>query len=354
MQFRVPPLALVTTTGFLLMAVSNFSRPARASDVGPAAHEAAVLDRIFANWKARHDRVHSFHFTWDCRTTCRKGSRDFSSDLDVRFDRDQVFQQVGVQFWMDGDGRQCLVRTPTFKVPQVKVVGSGPVVNRWVIDGKTTLRFFARSEFESGSAPPRPLAPYGLLYPHAIDDQSIPDPTLFAMLLTFRPQAPAISWLREQCHLVDEHAAVDNGHFVKFQRVVQREEACWVSPARDDVVVHWAIQSEPSSRWEGLIRYAKDKSFGWVPSEWSHTFGTTVSEYKVTSYAINEAIDPKTFSLEFPAGTPVQEQSPTAKHKHYVVQRDGRKRPIPVNEFMDLAGFVVHHEKPIPAKPPAK
>src|SRR5579862_8500598 len=323
MAFRLRRrLAIVATALLFFAAASHFSLSARADDPARAARESAVLDRIFANWKARHDRVHSLHFTMDCRHIHKKGSLDFSSSSQARFDRDQEFQQFGVQLWIDGDDRMCLVTTPTFKVPQAKLTDTRRVVCRWVTVGTTTSMYSAGSWWETGVPAVRAFTPNGSVYRNPAGDQRMPGPVARPLLLTFRPRFASLSWQREQCRLVDENATVDSGHYVKFQRVIEpsciipfrREEACWVSPARDDVVVHWSIEVK-DRRFDGSIKCKKDKTYGWIPSEWSvGTKGEEFSEYKVTNYALNEKIDPAVFSQEFPAGTPVEDQldSPAA------------------------------------------
>jgi hypothetical protein len=344
--------AIVSGTVFCLVVaadLADFSATARADDPAPSVDDAAVLDRIFANWKARHDRVHSLHFTMDCRTTYKKGSLDFSSSSQARFDRDQEFQQFGVQLWIEGDDRMCLVTTPTFKVPQAKLSDTRRIVSRFVTVGTTTSTYSASSWWETGVPAVRAFTPYGTVYRNPAGDQRMIGPVLRALLLTFRPQFASLSWQREQCRLVGENATVDGGQYVKFQRVIEpsriipfrREEACWVSPARDDVVVHWSIEVK-DRRIDGSIKHKKDKTFGWIPWEWSvGTKGEEFSEYKVTNYALNEKIDPAIFSQEFPAGTPVEDQldSPAAQTLlHYVVQQDGSKRTISREDFSRLTG----------------
>jgi hypothetical protein len=355
-------LALVATLILLLAPAPPLSLSARADDAPKAAHEAAVLDRIFADWKARHDRVRSLHFTMDCRTTYKKGSLDFSSSAQARFDRDQEFQQFGVQLWIEGDDRLCIVTTPTFKVPQAKLTDTRRVVSRFVTVGTTTSMHSAGSWWETGVPAVRAFTPYGTVYRNPAGDRRMPGPVARPLLMTFRPQFASLSWQREQCRLVDENATVDSGHYVKFQRVIEpsriipfrREEACWVSPARDDVVVHWSIEVKDRTI-DGSIKCKKDKTSGWIPSEWSvGTKGEEFSEYTVTNYAINEKIDPAIFSQEFPAGTPVVDQldSPAARTiRHYVVQEDGSKRTITNEDFIRLAGLVDPPQKPAPAKP---
>jgi hypothetical protein len=348
MLFRpLPRFAIVVTALFFLASASHFAQAAPADDAPKAAHAAAVLDRIFANWKARHDRVHSLHFTWDCRITERKGAWDFSKRPHTRFEREQVFEQFGVQLWIDGDERICLVITPIFKIPGANVTDTGRAVGRWVTVGSQGSSLIAGRIYETGDPAPRATGTRGMLFPSSTAGER-PDPRLQALLLTFRPQDSSLSWLKDQCRLVDENGGVDNGRYVKFGRAIERSplnpertDACWVSPARDDVVVHWTMRSPRFSSWEGSIKYKKDKAYGWIPSEWTTDFGDVLTECRVTSYAINETIDPAVFSQQFPAGTPVQEQldKDRAKFRYFVLQQDGSKRTISPQEYARVTGF---------------
>jgi hypothetical protein len=308
----------VVVMAFLFLApASDCGRLARAADPAPTAHESSVLDRIFANWKTRHDRVHSFHFVYDCRITHRKGSPDpLMSPMVTPLDHDEVFDQFGAELWMEGDDRLCWVETPRFKLPQAKRRDVSRVSFRSAIVGKTAWWYEASSPYETGGTPSSAVEPHALLYPAAARGRMLPDPQLQAPLLTFRPEHSAVvTWMKAQCCLVSEQAAVDNGHYVEFQRVVprggrfvpRREETCWVSPGRDDVVVHWTIEMpgekfglSPAPTCVGTIKYKKDKTYGWIPSEWTCEYvGRHISEFKVTGYAINEKIDPAIFSRTF-------------------------------------------------------
>jgi hypothetical protein len=68
----------------------------------------------------------------------------------------------------------------------------------------------------------------------------------------------------------------------------------------------------------------------------------------VTSYAINEKIDPAVFSHEFPAGTPVKD---AVEFRYFVVQQDGSKRAISPQEYFRLAAF---SDSPTKQGPPKK
>jgi hypothetical protein len=336
-----------------LAAPSDSCRKARANDSVQTARDSAVLDRIFANWKARHDRVHSMHFRWDCRETRKKGTFDPSTrgrTRRVRLDHDQEFDQFGVQLWIDSDERMCSVYTPKFKVPTTKLTDPGRVVGRWMSDGKTDWQLITGWLWETGAS--QPPVRNGAVSPH--QTARMPDLMLQSLLLTFRPQQSSVSWQRDQCQLVSEHAIIDGGHYVKIQRVFEptrankfrRVETCWVDPARDDVIVHWENR-DPYGAINGAITYQRDKTCGWVPSQWTVEFPGNLQNYKVTKYTINESIDPGTFSHEFPAGTPV---SDTTIPGCYVVQSGGSKKTISTEEFHRLRLSPVQPKAQVPTK----
>jgi hypothetical protein len=349
-------LAIAATALVVTVARSNVL-PARDDDAAPKAHEAVVLDRIFANWKARNDRVRSFHFTYDCRTTYRKGRLDLSREPRAKLDHDQAFDQFGVQLWVDGDDRMCSLVTPSFKVPGVELTDTRRNVARFVIVGNTAYTHYSASWWKTGRPLSPPFAPYGLLYQAPIADARSPIYSFQALSLTFRSQPPSLFLPQDECRLVDENAVVDNGHYVEFRRNGSSDATLWVSPAREDVVVHWTTRSQGTSA-EGSIKYKRDDRYGWIPAEWTCDYlGHMLEESKMTAYSINEKIDPAVFSLEFPAGTPV-EDSREAKSletiRHYVVESAGSNRLISHDEFNRLAHLGNPIKPPVPAKRQAK
>jgi hypothetical protein len=346
-------LAIAATALFVSEAASRVLS-ARADDPVPTTHEAAVLDGIFTKWKARHDRVRSFHFKWDCRTTCKKGTADYSSTSQppAILDRDQVFEQSGAEIWVDGDDRMSLVGPPRYKSQLAGSIDKGRIAERSVVVGNTTARYWAGPNWV-GQASTRTSGPSGALFqPRA--DRSIPISGFGPLLLAFRPQAPDVSWLRERCRLVEDDARGDDGRDVKCRRVVTSKrfadggsragftETISVSPVRDDLVVRWVTERSPVATCFGTIRHKKDKTYGWIPSEWSCDFrGEQLDEYRVTSYEINEKIDPSVFSLEFPPGTPICDQlsgNDPEKILYFVVEKDGSKRTISGREYARLRG----------------
>jgi len=339
-------LALAATAFFFLLAGPGLS--SHAGEPAQTPHESAILDRIFANWKARHDRVHSLHFTIDSRTLYKKGASDVSSTAPRRLDRDQLFQQFGAEIWIEGDDRMCIVNTPMFKVPQAKLTETDRVVGRWVRVGETISIFFASRWFETGVAPPNLFAPNGSVWRNVRMDAPLSAPLGRPVLMMFRPQSPWVSLQREQFRLVDEDSPIDGGRYIEFQRVMEashdaplrRDESFWVSPARGDAVAHWRIEAKERTI-DGSVKYQKDPTCGWVPSEWTvGTRGAEFSEYTVVKYELNAKIDPAVFSQTFPAGTPVEERvgsGAAQKTRHYVVQPDGSERAITFRDYLRLA-----------------
>jgi hypothetical protein len=321
-------LAIVATEFLLLAIVRDYGPLARSSDAVQTVHEAAVLHRIFSNWKLRHDRVQSLHVTIDCRRSSRGTSQRTGRRPGALA---PVFEQSGVQLWIQGDDRIYLASTPVFEVPQAKLMDIRRVVSRDVSVGQMSL-FLATdwTDPETGTPRPRAFAPLALVSRSARGRPRLLGAVVLPLLLTFRPQHPELSWLRDECRLVDEDAIIDNGHFLRFQRFVEdlrRDETCWVSPARDDVVVHWRHATKEVVT-EGSIKYKKDTTSGWMPWEWIEYRGETVSEYRVTSYEVNPKIDPAIFSQEIPAATTV-----------ILVEPDGLRRPISHKDYRRLMGL---------------
>jgi len=347
MSFRPPLRLVIVAMGILcLPPASTYSLLARAADEGTdparATHESAVLNRIFANWKARHDRVRSLHFTWDSRLTLRQGSIDVTRQQKPGaasiLSREQAFNEFGAQIWVNGDERVCTVHTPSFKAPAAAPTGAGRIVGRWMVDGKTQSLFYVKAPFETGAA-----KRHGYDRGHILRVPS-KQPALLAdlqpLFLTYRTQYTALSWQREQCHLITENAIVDGGHYVKFHRFVKdadpsREDICWIDPSRNDVVVHWEMRHESPGwgTWSGSIKYQKDRIYGWVPSgwtcEWSGPTRSTL-ECKVTKFEINEQAPPDTFTAKFPAGTAVLDE---VNNRQFLIQNDGSKRLISREEL---------------------
>jgi hypothetical protein len=358
--------ATIVAIAFLLASTACDSLPLRAADPQPTAHEAAILDRTFTNWKARHDRVRSLHFTWDYRTTFKKGSLDFASTATPRpvLKHDQVFERFGAQLWIEGDDRLCLVLTPGFKVPQAKLKDIHRVVIRRVIVGKSMSTFSSGALWETGEPAPGSFAPRAEVYP-CDPDSAIFRSELSLPLFPFRAQTPFLPWQKKEFRVLDENASIDNGRYLKLQRIVEprgvnaakHDEFYWVSPGREDAVVHCLIKFPLLRDCEGSIKFKRDPTHDWVPSEWTLQVAGVFEECKLTDYSINEKIDPAVFADRFPPGTPVKELLGDSSHMEtrcYIVEPDGSKRSISPKEYLRLVGLGQRAPKADAGKPQGK
>ncbi len=82
---------------------------------------------------------------------------------------------------------------------------------------------------------------------------------------------------------------------------------------------------------------AADEVLGWLPREWTLVVKTDgdgrplwTESVTVGEYEINAQVDPSTFQIEFPAGTWVSDYT---TGERYIVEDDGRKRPVLPGEF---------------------
>jgi hypothetical protein len=342
----LPRFAIVATVLFSLASGPYFAQAAPADDSPQTAHELAVLDRIFANWKARHDRVHSLHVTLDLRVVWKERTPEFSGGERKLRAHDEELRRTGMQLWIEGEDHVCLAGTPSIKMPSAKQIDPRQVVMRQVIIGQICSREFLGPRSATEPADRSHFVRHAFVERDPLGDPRTPEPLFRPLFLAFRPQYPTLAWQKEQCRFVDSNALLDGSRAVEFQRTVKPghgytdhgKESCWVSPVRNDVVARWKMEGPGGC--ETAIHYKKDPTCGWFPIEW--TLAVT-NEYfvecKVTDYAINEKIDPTVFSQTFPPGTPVLEQMDAAnpgKIEHYVVQPDGSKRAISSEEFARL------------------
>jgi hypothetical protein len=352
--------AAITGTALLIGLIAPNWMPVKAADPPPSAHETALLDRIFANWKTRHDRIRSLHVVWDCRTTYKKGSLDFTSTNTPRprLKEDRVFEQFGAQLWVQGDDRMCLALTRSFKVPEATLTDTDRVVIRHVIVDKTAATFTAGSPWDTGVPAPS-IPPRGTVIPSTPDYDIVR--TDLAPLFAFRAQTPFLPWSKREFRVVDENATFDNVPAIELRRSVEKsgpnnpkdEEFYWVSPARDDAVVHWIVKRPPVLPTEGAIKYKKDANYGWLPSEWTFAVGGAFEECALTQFSANGKIDPAIFAHPFPPGTPVMEAT-LLKQAFYVAQEDGSKRAISEVEFRRLTRVPGHAMPAATQKRPEK
>jgi hypothetical protein len=303
---------------------------------GPMASAAGTpaLTRIFANWKARRERITSLHFVWDERLTIPKGHRDFIGNEDTVVTKDSYHSQRGNELWIAGDDHLCVEyhEWPS-KLPATPA-GKEGIVGRQTFNGELASRFWVSPSDK------RLFVPQAWIH-RAKEQEDIGSRAFTPILLTYRTLHPWLPWRPEDCRLITENAIIDRVRYVKFEQRVNDHgiptvDACWVDPRRDDVVVAWERRpnggpSHPS--WRGSCEYQKDRTFGWVPIRWRTEFGADtylICESTVTKYDLNRLIPSQKFDPHFPPGTYVAD----AAHKQwYVMQQGGSPRMLTHDEF---------------------
>jgi hypothetical protein len=290
-----------------------------------AAGRARTLNRIFAAWKARHDRVKSFHFSWVSRAALPKGfTFGLTPTIGGLKDPGYTVEEEGgfelkipeSDLWVDD---QSHVRDDF-----VEVAHEGP--KKWkeaarirkIVDGtKISLLTTPLGTGESpriaiwAQASVANLSAFAWRDTGAWRDARVLDWS--PLRLTFRALDPALGWsLSETCHVVDDAAVIDNVPCVTVQMdALDRSEMCWVDPSRDDIIVRWERRQGAANPVVISIEYQRDKDYGWVPSRWKREFqgaepsDHSVLESTVTHYAINEKIPADTFACTYPTNTRV-------------------------------------------------
>jgi hypothetical protein len=291
---------------------------------------AQTLSRIFASWKARQERVKSFHFSWNSKVAWPKDyafpaypdipivgglkvRSDLTSDQGVEFTIPQS------EFWVDGKDR---IRDEFFEVEFAGPKDWKQTARiRNIVDGtrisRLTMPIVAGAAPELsiwGVASLKDLAAYSWQLSLRWPPRSDPRVVDWAPLrLAFRPLDPALGWSSiEHCRVVGEDV-LENGLRCVKVRMDARDlsEMCWVDPNRDDIIVRWEKRKARSAQVSVTIEYRRDKVHRWIPSRWVHHLPGTDSEISgsvestVTDYAINEKFPVDTFQCLVPFGTRV-------------------------------------------------
>jgi hypothetical protein len=332
MRQRVPRAVAAATKPLLaasilcLVCLSAVSVAQEANQTASTA-TSPTLARVFADWKARQERVKSLHFTWDFRIELPKGYV-FPDDpvvgglnaAGVKIDADGVhYTMPPSEFWSEGPDR--------FRDEFFMVLCTGP--NDW----KQTARIRATIEGKRNTRLKLPIGsdeePHATIWNKVkVEKRSAwsgtggnpqwdaRDIDLVPLLLTFRPFHPTLGWSPERCRVVSEDAMVGNVHCVAIQMDdFRHSETCWVDPARDNVIVFWEKSQRRTPSVSVTIEYQRDKAHGWIPSRWkrelagSKPSAMATGEAIVTRYAINEKLPAETFAPAFPPGTRVFDAS---------------------------------------------
>jgi hypothetical protein len=315
-----------------LAAAADPGNPPTASRAG-----SPVLQRIFANWKARRERITSLHFVWNERATVPKGQRDGADPVNTVVAEDRHYKQDGDELWLTGRDRLCAEYHEWPSSLPAKPAGKEAIVGRNTFNGELNSRFWISPSDKLLFVPQAWIR-------RAKEQDDFAARAATPILLTYRTLHPWWPWRPEDCRLITENAIIDGVRYVKIEQRVKDNgipavDTCWVDPRRDDVVVAWEGRpnggpSHPT--WRGSCEYQHDRTFGWVPIHWRTAFGADaylICESTVTAYDLNQPVPPQKFDPHFPPGTYVAD---AAHRQWYLVQPDGSKHMLTHDEFRRL------------------
>jgi hypothetical protein len=283
--------------GHLSTAIADEPTADTPSDHHASDHQVAVLNRILANWKARQERIRSFH----CRfVTCDSRLKSLKRASEPVAD----FQS---EIWVDGNH----FRIVESSLPVEHLKTSNLALHRPAQGGR--LAAYACDGSEICQLVANAHASRGMVlngnYQNKLADRSI-----FPLLLAFRPYpSDIVDPFSNAWRVVSENAILQNTHGVKLQSIRPGVAAtCWVDPARDDLIFGWKSRRGQHPTSVVLIEYEHDTQNGWIPARWSYTVESSQEGEKVentmSSCTINASFPKETFTLAFPPGTKVRDQ----------------------------------------------
>jgi hypothetical protein len=324
-----PMAAKIAAALFLLFTQESLADEPASQPAATSAEDSQVLQRIEHNWRARQERVKSFHFVTSTRVTIPKEFFKQHRQENGRTEfKDEHYETPRNQLWVDGNDK---MRTDSGKfnpnVPRATnqaIVSQGPRERR-VIRGK--------SEKQLTTFPNSNELALGRVFNGTERDStrrtrgvSHPVLALYRSFPAWNDPAP-IKW-----RVVTTNAIINRSHYVKIERRSAKADAfedLWIDPRRDDLIV------QRDSKGGDLltvtsIEYRPDPTAGWVPTGWtvrSNLAGTPqmIWETTVVDSSINQPIPPRTFDLTFPPRTFVTD---AVSNEHYLLRADGSKRPI--------------------------
>jgi hypothetical protein len=275
-------------------------------------HQVAVLNRILANWKARQERIRSFHcrfVTCDSRLKSLKRAGEPVADFQL-------------EMWLDRSNDFRIVES---SLPVEHPKTSSLALHRPAKRGR--LAAYACDRSETWQLVANAHASRGIVWGGKFQNK-LADRSIFPLLLAFRPYpSDLVDPLSKAWRVVHENSILQNTHGVKLQSIRQGvADTCWVDPARDDLIFGWKSRRGQHPTTFVLIEYEHDKQNGWIPARWNYTVESSHEGEKVentmSSCTINESFSQETFTLALPPGTKVLDQR---LMKTYEIAADGSK-----------------------------
>jgi beta-lactamase regulating signal transducer with metallopeptidase domain len=329
------------------------------ADEPPPAAQTRTLERVFAAWKARQERIKSFYFVWKLRAAVPKGYQFVPEGYQFPF-------AGGLAGVRKGDAALDTAKDVEFTAPQSEWSGDGPDrlrsdftdflyngVDGWKETKRSRLTqngiLYARLLVPADSAeapkieicrkvpfkhPSNRLSRAGFFEGSEID--------LTPLRLALRPTTTASDWTPENCRVRSEDALSGGVHCIQLQMdKVDHSERCWVDPKRDYSVVRWERRHNDLAALDFAIEVQQGPDHEWLPQRWSWRLsadpaGRAASfEATVTRRVINRKLPDATFSADYPRGTRVYDASvdlPIYDSDDRFVDRDNQPGMLPTDE----------------------
>ena len=205
---------------FVALAIGIAASAARANEAGgdaKSAAESATLKRILAHWKARQDRVKSFHFVLRDRLTLLKGSIDNLKEPEkkeplVHCDKDEVYQSVQ-EIWLDGDDHCRYQAGEFFNPPPTEMKEGGRIAHWSTFDGHD-WSWFLEGPWCRGPRHSTRAFVRGVVRKVTPAELDLDQP----LRLAFRADHPSLPWRLANCRLITANAIIDGVRYVEIEQ----------------------------------------------------------------------------------------------------------------------------------------
>ena len=273
----------------------------------PRSGQSSTLARVFAAWKARQERVKTFHVVWDTRIVFPKGAFTFpllrglaglrSAGVKLDGERDLELTLRQSEWWGEGADR---LRSEFGEFVYDDASGWKEQARfRLAHDGSLNSRLYVPAD--KSESPTlgiwRDVSPLNLS--KWTNSDWLPkerEVDLGPLRFALRPLRPTPEWAPENCRVISENAKLGNVPCIKIQMdQPDHSEMCWIDPRRDYSVIRWERRQTNFSS-DVAINVTRGADQEWLPTQWTWKLPQTeggrpaLLEARVTAYAINKKL----------------------------------------------------------------
>jgi beta-lactamase regulating signal transducer with metallopeptidase domain len=288
----------------------------------PAANS-PTLARVFAAWKARQERVKSFHVSWDLRIVLSKGSiipsgwevagvRQRYVEID---DKKEVAFTVRQSEWW-GEGMDRLRRdfgefgyggaSGWKEISRFRLTRDGSLNSRLHVPTRSTevptMAIWRQVPVKNPSG--RSRSGDFLLNDFHVD--------WWPLRLALRPLGPNSGWSPDNCRVISENDLVGKVRCVKIQKgKAPSAVTYWIDPSRDYSVIRWERRRPDVPPLDVTIGLEQGSGHEWLPARWEWRLARDDErapasfQATVSGCTINEKLPEGTFAPAASPGTRV-------------------------------------------------